>query len=255
VAALSITIVTPTLNAAHFIAECLASVSGQVRDDLVIEHLVIDGGSVDETEQIVRNSSATWLPRPGLGQAAAINVGLRQAQGEVVAWLNADDSYEPGALAHLLGLFAAQPELDVVYGDCAVIDTQGKFLWRISPGAYNFDRLLKQGNYLAQPSVFLRRRALERVGLLDEALDFGMDYELWLRLRGLCILYVPVVLAAFRWHPTSKTSRNLRGNWHELLIIVRRHGGNWTPALVWAYSRARITDARRRVAQHLPGHY
>jgi hypothetical protein len=74
-----------------------------------------------------------------------------------------------------------------------------------------------------------------------------MDYELWLRLREMHIAYVPKVLAAFRWHDTSKTATNLEGNWHELLRITRRHGGRWTVPLAWAYARARLTAVRQRI--------
>jgi glycosyltransferase involved in cell wall biosynthesis len=246
---LSISIVTPTLNAEQFLAECLHSVECQAFPNL--EHLVVDGGSTDSTEQIVSGSAAQWLSRPGLKQAAAINVGLRAAQGDIVAWLNADDLYTAGSLAYVANRFCAEPELDLVYGDCVVIDAQGKSVSMLRPGAYDFGRLLRRGNSVAQPAVFLRRRVFEVVGYLDETLDFGMDYELWLRARELHVAYIPQVLAAFRWHRTSKSATNLAGNWDELLRIVRRHGGGWTPALAWSFARARMTLARQRLTARL----
>jgi glycosyltransferase involved in cell wall biosynthesis len=85
----SISIVTPTLNAERYLGECLASVRSQAQPEL--EHLVVDGGSIDGTEAIARRGGARWIVRPGLKQAAAINVGLRMAVGDIVAWLNADD--------------------------------------------------------------------------------------------------------------------------------------------------------------------
>jgi glycosyltransferase involved in cell wall biosynthesis len=246
---LSITIVTPTLNAALYLEQCLTSIQVQGCADL--EHLVVDGGSTDATEQIIRASTAHWLPLPGLRQSAAINAGLRAASGEIVAWLNADDLYEPGALRYVQERFAADPQLDVLLGDCMVIDEYGKSLSRLSPGPYDFDRLLRHGNSIGQPAVFLRRRVFQQVGYLDEALDLGMDYDLWLRLRNTRTTYVPRVLASFRWHTGSKTATNLYANWHELLIIVRRYGGDWTPALAWSYARARLTAARMRVTERL----
>ncbi|MDQ6670165.1 MAG: glycosyltransferase [Chloroflexota bacterium] len=246
---LPISIITPTLNAERYLAECLLSVRSQGWPDL--EQLVIDGGSTDATERLVRASDAVWVPRPGVKQAAAINVGLRLARGEVVAWLNSDDLYAPGAVAYVAQRFASDPMLDVLFGDCQVVDASGEPLWQMRPGGYDFNRLLRRGNSVAQPAVFLRKRVFEQVGYLDETLDFGMDYELWLRLRRLNVAYVPRVLATFRWHSASKTATNLHANWHELLRIVRRHGGGWTPRLVWLYARARLTLARQRVAHRL----
>jgi glycosyltransferase involved in cell wall biosynthesis len=249
VATLSISIITPTLNAERYLAECLLSVRTQGWPDL--EQLVVDGGSIDGTQQLVGASDAVWVSRPGLRQAAAINAGLRLARGEVVAWLNADDLYTPGSVAYVARRFTSEPDLDVVFGDCQVISASGKSLWRLKPGPYDFESLLRRGNSVAQPAVFLRKRVFEQVGYLDETLDFGMDYELWLRLRQLHVAYVPRVLAAFRWHSASKTATNLYGNWDELLRIVRRHGGDWTPWLAWLYARARLTLARQRVAGRL----
>jgi len=246
---LSISIVTPTLNAERYLAECLLSVRTQGWPNL--EQLVVDGGSTDGTERLVRASDAVWLSRPGLKQAAAINAGLRLAHGEVVAWLNADDLYTQGSVAYVARRFTSEPTLDVLFGDCQVMNASGKPLWRLKPGPYSFESLLRRGNSVAQPAVFLRKRVFEQVGYLDESLEFGMDYELWLRLRSLNVAYVPRVLAWFRWHSASKTATNLYGNWDELLRIVRRHGGDWTPWLAWLYARARLTLARQRVAGRL----
>jgi GT2 family glycosyltransferase len=165
----------------------------------------------------------------------------------VVAWLNADDAYAPGALALVADRFAAEQTLDVLIGDCAVVDPCGKPLWYQRPGPYDFQRLLRRGNYLAQPAVFLRRRVLDSTGLLDESLEYAMDYDLWLRLRRARVAYVPRVLATFRWHPGSKTARNTRGNWREIMRIVRRYGGGWTPHLAWAYGRALVSLAKGRL--------
>jgi glycosyltransferase involved in cell wall biosynthesis len=216
-----------------------------------VEHIVVDGGSTDRTEEIVQHCGATWMSRPGLRQAAAVNEGLRVARGELVGWLNADDVYTPGSLARVCELFEQKPQLDVILGDCDLVDESGRALRRLSPGPYDFERLLRSGNSVAQPAVFLRRRVFDQVGYLDESLEFAMDYDLWLRLRGLQIEYVPSVLAQFRWHPSSKTATSLDSNWDELLTIIRRNGGSWTPALAWSFTRSRFTLARQRLVGRL----
>jgi glycosyltransferase involved in cell wall biosynthesis len=243
-----ISVVTPTLNAERYLAECLASLSF---GDL--EHLVVDGGSTDRTVEMVRqHPGSLCLVRPGLNQAAAINEGLRAATGEVVAWLNADDAYAPDALSVVAAQFAADPALDALIGDCAVVDPNSKPLWYERPGPYDFQRLLRRGNYLAQPAVFLRKRVLDSIGLLDESLEYAMDYDLWLRLQNARVQYVPQILAMFRWHPRSKTAQNTLGNWRENLRILRRYGGGWTPELAWSCGRAMLSVVRSRLLPRAP---
>ena len=246
-----ISVVTPVLNAASFISRCIASVGEQRYP--AIEHIVVDGGSTDETIGLVRQfPQVNLIQLPGSNQSAAINAGFKLARGDVVAWLNADDSYAPGALEYVGRLFAAEPGLQGLYGDCTVLDLHDQVLWYETPGVYDFGRLLRNGNYLAQPAVFLRKSTLEQVGLLDESLQFGMDYDLWLRLRNRRIDYVPRVLADYRWHAGSKTAANQFGNWRELLLIVRRYGGGWTPQLVWSFLLMLLTVSRLRIVHSRP---
>src|SRR5205807_3996370 len=138
---LSVSVVTPTLNADRYLPERLASLRAQ--GETPIEHLVVDGGSTDRTLDLVRaNGVSVCVERPGLNQSAAINAGLRAATGEVVAWLNADDAYAAGALPRVVDHFATDPGLDALIGDCAVIGPSGESLWCQRPGQYDFDRLL-----------------------------------------------------------------------------------------------------------------
>lgn len=244
-AGLAFSIVTPTLNAAAYVRGCLDSVRAQ--DYPYVEHLVVDGGSTDSTGEIARSSAqVVYLEMRGANQSQAINHGLRLAVGDVLAWLNADDEYPPGVLRAVAERFSAEPSLDVVYGDCEVLDFSNRHLWREIPGRYDFKRLLRNGNYIAQPAVFVHRRVFERLGYLDESFEYGMDYEFWLRLRGSRVCYVPRVLAIYRWHPSSKTALNQFRGWRELLRAARLYGGGWTPALVWSFSRMVLTLGRQR---------
>jgi glycosyltransferase involved in cell wall biosynthesis len=246
------TIVTPTLNAERYLDECLASVRAQHISG--VEHVVLDGGSVDSTESIARRASGVaFVSRPGWSQSQAINAGFREASGKIVAWLNADDAYSSGAFDVVLSEFMADPLLDAVIGDCEVVGPRGELLWRERPGVYDFDRLLRRGNYIAQPAVFLRRQTLTTVGYLDESLEIGMDYDLWLRLRGRNVRYLPRALARFRWHAESKSARGQLRSWSEFLRIVRRYGGGWTPPIAWGYARCLATMARIRVTVALSG--
>jgi glycosyltransferase involved in cell wall biosynthesis len=250
--AASISIVTPTLNAAAYLEACLTSVRDQRQQS--VEHLVVDGGSTDATREITgRFVGASWMSRLGLSQSQAINEGVRCASGEIVAWLNADDLYVPDALQFVITRFAADPRLDVLYGDCDVIGPSSELLWSERAGPYSFRRLLRRGNYIPQPAVFLRRRVFNEVGYLDESLEYGMDYDLWLRLRDCRVTYTPRRLACFRWHPESKSARGQMGSWYEFMRIVKRHGGGWTPEIAWAYARCLFTIARIRLGQSITG--
>jgi glycosyltransferase involved in cell wall biosynthesis len=214
----------------------------------------VDGGSSDATEEIVRqHRSATFIQRVGWRQTRAINEGLRLASGDVVAWLNADDAYLDRAITIVLAEFAADPAVDLIFGDCEVIGPNGEYLWWERPGRYEFRRLLRRGNYIAQPAAFIRRATLEDVGYLDESFEYGMDYDLWLRLRGHTVAYVPRTLARFRWHTDSKSARGQARSWNEFLRIVRRHGGGWTPHIAMACARCLVTVARVRLGAALTG--
>jgi len=246
----SFSIITPTLNAATFLPACLESVRSQSCPGL--EHLVVDGGSRDATLELVRAApGVTVLEQPRSNQVQAINAGVSATNGDVLAWLNADDEYTPGALRRVADEFEADAATDVLYGDCDVVDDVDNLLWRLSPGPYDFRRLLRRGNYIAQPAVFIHRRVFERVGMLDESFEFAMDYEFWLRLRNCRVRYVPSVLARFRWYSTSKTARNQFANWGEVLRAARRHGGGWTPELAWSFARMVVTVARVGVLRRL----
>jgi glycosyltransferase involved in cell wall biosynthesis len=243
-----ISIVTPTLNAAAFLKGCLDSVRAQNCPD--VEHIVVDGGSTDGTAEIARTASGVvYIEAPKSNQSQAINEGLRIARGEVLAWLNADDAYPLGSLRCVRERFAADETLDVLYGDCDVRDATDRMLWRETPGPYDFMRLLRRGNYIAQPAVFLRRRVFERFGYLDESFECAMDYEFWLRLRDARLEYTPRVLAMYRWHENSKTARNQFTCWRDLLRAARLNGGGWTPALAWSYARMLLTLARQKMTR------
>jgi glycosyltransferase involved in cell wall biosynthesis len=245
VAGFSFSIVTPTLNAAAYLRGCLDSVRAQGGPR--VEHIVVDGGSTDATSEIARSSPGlAYIEMRGANQSQAINHGLRIAMGDVLAWLNADDEYPSGVLQAVAERFNAEPTLDAVFGDCEVLDVDNRHLWRETPGPYDFKRLLRSGNYIAQPAVFVHRRVFDRLGYLDESFEYGMDFEFWLRLRGSRVEYIPSVLAIYRWHPTSKTALNQFRGWRELLRATRLYGGGWTPALIWSFSRMVLTLGRQR---------
>lgn len=204
-----VSIVTPSLNQGAFIADTISSVLAQ--DYPGIEYLVVDGGSTDRTLDILRSfgDQVAWVSETDGGQSDAINKGWRMTGGEIVAWLNADDLYRPGAISKVMSFFCEHPDIDLVYGDCDYLNEQGQVVGRHQArSAMGADLLRSSVSIISQPTAFLRRRVLQTVGLLDETLDCVMDFELFLRVASRHqIGYLPECLAAFRVHAGAKSSR------------------------------------------------
>ena len=211
----TVSIVTPSLNQGPFLKECLDSVqAAAAAAGIPVEHLVMDGGSTDETLEILGSQSrARWSSGKDGGQTEAINTGVKQTSGDIVSYLCADDLLEPDALRIVLGAFADDPEADVVYGDAYFLESG----WKRKKVAGTFSRQrLKKGNFLLQPAVFLRRSVFEKFGLFDASLKFCMDHEFWLRISGgTKWKYVAVPLACCRLHSDAKTWTQLPAAWDE----------------------------------------
>lgn len=219
-----ISIVTPTFNQGSFIRETIDSVLSQ--DYPRIEYLVVDGGSVDNTLDILQSygDRLRWISEPDEGQSAAINKGWRMSQGEIIAWLNSDDTYLPGAIRQIVDFLQEHPEIEAVYGDCDYVDVAGRFVQPYPTQSYSYLELVSQTvNYIPQPATFIRRRILKSIGDLDESLHQVMDLDYWLRL-GVChtMAYLPVRLATLRLHPTAKSLRGLGHFASELVPIYRK---------------------------------
>ena len=181
-----VSILTPSFNQADFIGACLASVACQSYSR--IEHVVYDGGSSDSTLSVVSHSSVAqkfvWRSEPDRGQSDALNKAFNASSGQIIGWLNSDDAYATrDAVAGAVEIFARWPTAGVVFGHAILVDSRGVVQRLLRVPAFSY-RLLLLGCYLYQPSVFVRREALEQHGFVREDLQFAMDYDLWLRLAG-----------------------------------------------------------------------
>lgn len=200
-----LSVVTPSYNQARFLQACLDSVRAQ--GEVVLEHLVMDGGSTDGSVDILRAAKGVrWTSERDAGQSDALNKGLSQVRGEFVGWLNSDDVYLPGAAARAVALLRADPGLGMVFGHCRKIDADGAPIGRVDARDLTLEALLSFGT-IPQPSCFLRRSVLEAAGGVDVSYRYAMDYDLWLRLglRGVRWRAVDEVWAGFRLHGASKS--------------------------------------------------
>jgi glycosyltransferase involved in cell wall biosynthesis len=177
-----------------------------------IECNVVDGGSTDDTIEVLRcyKERIKWVSEPDNGSADAINKGWRMSKGEILAWLNADDVWVvPDAVSKVVAYLEAHPEVDVVYGDCGAIDVEGNLIGMSYVHEWDLEYAVKYCDHcIPQPAAFIRRRILEKVGWLD-ANFIIMDKDLWYRI-GLIgtIRYVPILLAHARSHTSFWHSKS-----------------------------------------------
>jgi len=241
----TVSVVTPSFNQASFIEDTIKSVISQ-EGDFYLDYIIIDGGSSDESVDIIRKYDQTlkdggweikcsgitfrWASEKDNGQADAIMKGFRTATGEILAWLNSDDTYLPGTLLKTVNTFVREPHVSVLYGSTYFSDAKGVLIGKYPTEPFNYRRLAIF-NFICQPSTFFRKSVLTEVGGLDMSLHFVMDYDLWIRLAGkYCFKYLPEFLSTYRLHEESKTISPsvVLANHKEALDTVSRHYG-WFP--------------------------
>lgn len=244
-----ITVVTPNYNGARYLAQAIESVLAQRRAGVEVEYIVVDGGSTDGSLDILKRYASEisrLIVEPDHGPASAINKGLTLARGEILAWLNADDHFHPGALARVEAAFAAHPLRALGFGRCRIVNEDGaeirRAITRFKEACFPFSShfLIQTLNYISQPAMFFRRSAFERAGPLREDLRAAFDYDLTLRLwrqgGGFRISGPP--LADFRWRPDSISGRRFREQFREEYEAARRDAGRWAPQ-VWLHAVVR----------------
>src|SRR5882672_8027159 len=203
-----VSIVTPTFNQADFLRDTLESVLAQ--DYPNIEYLVIDDGSTDATPEILAEYTGRveWESQVNMGQTPTINKGWERSRGDIITWLNSDDTFLPGAVSRAVNYLQEHPDIDIVFGDSLFTAADGSPLERSkSLAGFSYSELVaKCHNPIPQPSAFIRRSVMEDVGLLDPSYYYFMDWDFWLR-AGIdhSIAYFPELLSTYRLHEASKT--------------------------------------------------
>lgn len=198
---MKISIITPSYNQGEFIERTIQSVLAQQDAAYQLDYIVMDGASSDNTISILKQyaDKLRFVSEPDKGQTHAVNKGLQATDGEIIGWLNSDDIYYPQTVKTIMTFFANHPDVDVIYGEAYFIDKADKKISYYPTEKWDLENF-KSRCFISQPSVFFRRRVVEKYGLLDENLHFCMDYEYWLRLGlyGAKIAYIPQVLSATR---------------------------------------------------------
>ena len=247
-----VSIITPSFNQAKFLERTMLSVLGQDYPNL--EYIVIDGASNDGSAEIIRKYAdrlAYWCSEPDRGQTDAINKGFSHAGGEILAWLNSDDTYNPGTVRKAVEFLQEHPEIGMVYGDMAFIDENDRPIGMFKAALTDLKRLRRGYVHVPQPAAFFRAALWQQVGPLDASFYFAMDYDLWVRLaQKTRFAYLKGdVWANFRLHPGGKTVAADEHCWPEMLRVHYRDGGTALSLIVakyWARKLAAPLINRRR---------
>jgi glycosyltransferase involved in cell wall biosynthesis len=251
---LKISVVTPSYNQADFLERTLRSVHTQ-EGNFELEHLVIDGGSTDGSVALLERwkDKLSYISEKDRGQSHALNKGIARATGEVICWINSDDTLRPHALATVAAYFTAHPTINWAYGRCGIIDEHDVDIRglitrykNLLGRRYSYRKLLLE-NYISQPSTFFRKAFYERVGGVDESLKLDMDYDLWLRfgqVEPAGIIDGPP-LANFRFHAAAKTGGQIEPTLRVANELARKYaraiGKPWLGTInYWLYCRRTI---------------
>jgi glycosyltransferase involved in cell wall biosynthesis len=251
-----VTIVTPSYNQGHFIRETIESVLSQ--DYPRIEYIVMDGGSTDDTAAVVAPyaSRLTFISEKDRGQTDAINKGFRMAKGEIVAWLNSDDTLLPGAVSCAVRALEANQHAGAIYGDGYQIDYHGKIKQKFPfTEPFNLWKLTFVLDYVLQQSVFFRRSSVEAVGWLDETLHYGMDWDILVRLgKEYGLVYVPELFGCLREYEEAKSFSGGERRFGELARLLRRQSGEARPPGWWFYGLDTYDKVwKARIEKCIPG--
>ncbi len=226
-----VSVITPSYNQGEYIEETIRSVLSQ--DYPRIELIVVDGGSTDNTLDVLRRygERLRWVSERDRGQSDAINKGAAMASGEILAWLNSDDTYLEGAVRKAVEFFDSHPDVGVVYGKSYYTDPSGRVVGEYPTAPFDPARLAVT-NFICQPSTFFRKTIWDAVGGLDLSLHYAMDYDLWIRMAAQADFgYLDEFLSTYRLHGQSKTvsPAHALSLQREILYTVVRHY-RWAPA-------------------------
>lgn len=232
-----VSIVTPSYNQGHFIRATVESVLSQGYPN--VEYIIMDGGSQDHTLEVLKeySSRVRIISEKDRGQAHAINKGFQMAKGEIVAWLNSDDTYLPGAIQHGVEGCHQYPRVGAIYGEGFQIDYDGNIRQQFPfTEPFNLWKLTFVLDYILQQSVFFRRSCVEAVGWVDESLNFGMDWDLLIRLgKRFGLAYVPSKMGCLREYGAAKSFAGGQTRFRELAALLQKHSECRRPPGWWFY--------------------
>ena len=243
-----VSVITPSYNQALFLEATIHSVLEQDYPNL--EYIIVDGGSTDGSPEIIRRYAdrlAWWVSEKDRGHADALNKGFTRAHGQILAWLNSDDIYYPGAITAAVRALQSNPDVGMVYADADLTDEHGQIIGRFASRQTDYNKLLRGSVHIPQATTFFRADLWQQVGPLNLDLFFSFDYDLWVRLAKISsLLYLPQRWAAFRLHVGGKSVKNDDLCYPDMLKVYARERGQ---GISWLWLRAKT---RRLIYAWLP---
>ena len=238
-----VSIITPSFNQAQFLERTIQSVLAQ--DYPRIEYIIVDGGSTDGSADVIKKYQsrlAWWVSEQDKGQTDAINKGFNRATGDILAWINSDDTYHPKAVGEAVKYLMENPEVALVYADCDFIDEEDRLIGKFKSAQTDYRRLREGYVHIPQQTMFFRAKYWKELGPLDPSFYFAMDYDLWTRIAAKAPLkYVAGrTWANFRIHTSSKTNVADERGWQEMLRVHYRDGGSFFAPIVAKYYLRKI---------------
>jgi len=219
---MKISIITPNYNYDEYIGETIRSVVEQDYEE--IEHIIVDDGSTDNSVQIIKSYQKLYpnkirlIEQENRGQTSAINTGMRLVTGEIIGWLNSDDTYKSDTFK-VIEVGFNEYAADIIYGDIDIINREGEFLYTKKQFGFNYLENCFVGftNTIASNSFFFKRNLLNKVGMLDESMKCNMDGEFFSRItRDAKVIHIHVVLANFRKQLRSKAAQD-KISWEKIV--------------------------------------
>ncbi|MEO0968826.1 MAG: glycosyltransferase family 2 protein [Cyanobacteria bacterium J06639_18] len=241
---LKFSFITPSFNQGRFIERTIQSILSQKSAAIEMEYVVCDGGSTDETVEILKRyeKELSWVSEPDNGQADAVNKGIAMTTGDIIGWINSDDVYYQGSFQAVKEIFESHPDVLAVYGDADHIDEKDWVIEAYPTEPWDYKRL-NETCFLCQPAVFFRRSLVEKFGKLDDALNFCMDYELWLRYgREIQFFYLPQKLAGSRLYQENKTLGQRVAVHQEINDMFRNKFNRVPDKWIFAYAHIKVED-------------
>jgi glycosyltransferase involved in cell wall biosynthesis len=241
-----VSVVTPSYNMGRFLEETMQSVLAQ--DYPHIDYIVMDGGSSDSTLELLRKYEGRlrYVSAPDGGQADAVNQGFKLSSGQVFAFLNADDTYLPGAVGTAVTQMLANTSAGMVYGDAYYVHEDGSIMGTYPTRSFDYEAL-GHNCFICQPAAFMWRDAYVAAGGMNASLQTALDYDLWIRMaRMRPLLRIDGYLATSRMYPGNKTISRRKQVFEEIVQVVMAHFGYVPYDWVYGYA-AYLVDRKDQI--------
>jgi len=228
-----LSVITPSLNQGQFIEDCIISVENQNYEK--VEHIIVDGGSHDNTVNILKKTkNVIWISEPDNGPANAINKGVKMSNGEVLVWLNADDFFERNVFFDIMEVFNNNNDVKILTSNITFVDEKKNLIVNTKSDNFNLYNLIHENaDIVRQPSTFFHKDLFVRVNGVDENLKCAFDYDLFIKLFNIQEpFYLDMLVTYMRDYPNTISRKYVRRQGYEIIKTSLKNGGRLTDRII-----------------------